>query len=106
MGRWTAGNGERRVRTVLHEMKTERQKREYWLAFLWFMVGMVAGTLTTLYPPADSGERCAALDREYTAYRHCLQTAGARNCRMTPSDFVRYYEVKYDLEHCHGPQTD
>ncbi len=36
--------------------------------------------------------------RELTAYRHCMQSAGKTRCQMTPQDFVRYYELKYQLE--------
>ena len=38
------------------------------------------------------------MQREYTAYRHCMQVAGKLQCHMTPQDFVRYYELKYKLE--------
>lgn len=35
---------------------------------------------------------------EYDAYRHCMQVAGQMKCSMTPKDFVRYYELKHQLE--------
>lgn len=39
-----------------------------------------------------------SVEQEYQAYRHCLQSAGQMQCRMTPQDFVRYYELKELLD--------
>lgn len=35
---------------------------------------------------------------EFEAYRLCMQSAGTTGCQMTPQDFVRYYELKHQLE--------
>ena len=38
----------------------------------------------------------AALRFELAAYRDCIEQA--QRCRMTPQDFIRYYELKHKLE--------
>lgn len=37
-------------------------------------------------------------EQEFEAYRLCMQSASTTRCTMTPQDFVRYYELKYQLE--------
>lgn len=39
-----------------------------------------------------------ALQLEYDAYRACMQSAGKTGCSMQPSHFIRYYEIKRELE--------
>ena len=36
---------------------------------------------------------------ELAAYRECM--VQAQRCRMTPQDFIRYYELKHQLEKEH-----
>lgn len=36
--------------------------------------------------------------REYAAYRDCIANASELHCHMEPLDFVRYYELKHQLE--------
>ena len=38
------------------------------------------------------------MQRKFDAYRLCMQSAGTNRCQMTPQDFIRYYELKYQLE--------
>jgi hypothetical protein len=83
-----------------------QQKRDYWHMLMGLILGMLIGVLSVFIPVDGRATDCAALDREYTAYRHCLQSAGKMRCKMTPTDFLRYYEVQYALENCHGPTTD
>ncbi len=66
---------------------------------LGWMFGLLAGSMLTIYsydltkePPIEK------LKLELAAYRHCLDQASKMQCRMTPQDFVRYYELKYQLE--------
>jgi len=56
-----------------------------WL--LSFPVGMYFANQNKLPP-----------EQEYAAYHHCMQQAGSLGCRMTPQDFVRYYQLKDQLE--------
>ena len=51
-------------------------------------------------PPLDLEPECDKLERQFTAYRHCLQDAGRMGCSMTPQDFISYYETKARLERC------
>ena len=46
-------------------------------------------------PPANAR---AERQLEFDAYRACLASAGRSGCKMTPQDFVRYYELKHALE--------
>ena len=61
--------------------------------FIWFGLGLAAG----LWINRDV-ETVDDMQSKYTAYRHCLQVAGAMACHMTPADFVEYYRIKNKLE--------
>lgn len=39
---------------------------------------------------------------ELEAYQLCMRSAGTTRCKMTPADFVRYYELKHQLENENG----
>jgi len=61
--------------------------------FTGFMLALLLGAIIDMQTP-----NIEARQLEFTAYRHCLQAAGANRCKMTPQDFVRYYELKHQLE--------
>lgn len=67
--------------------------------FSGFLLGWaVTGGVTYCHHPEIFTSDQAEMQRELTAYRHCLLAAGMNRCKMTPQDFVRYYELKYSLE--------
>jgi hypothetical protein len=61
----------------------------------FMLAGALMGTAMTLFmytPPAVD------LQIEFDAYRLCMQSASKTRCRMTPEDFVRYYQIKRILD--------
>ena len=62
---------------------------------LVFLVGLIVGgfLVDEMHRPDP-----AAQQLEFDAYRACLASAGRSGCKMTPQDFVRYYELKHALE--------
>ena len=64
------------------------------LCLAYFLAGAWSVSLYFQYSEPTPAE----LQREYDAYRHCLQMAAQTRCQMTPLDFVRYYELKHEIE--------
>lgn len=64
-------------------------------AMVIFSFGMLAGSLITI-AEYDIGSR-QDLERRVDAYRMCMQSAGTTRCRMTPEDFVDYYDLQHRL---------
>jgi len=60
-----------------------------------FIIGLICGLVWTY---GEDEPTRAELQREFDAYRACMQSAGQMRCSMQPSDFVRYYEIMYQLE--------
>lgn len=68
-------------------------------------IGIVIGFLLSLFlmlgiESLRQKPTCEQMTQRFTAYRHCLQVAGAKACRMTPENFIHYYDLKAELEHC------
>lgn len=57
------------------------------------IIGIVGGSTLAYWQthPTDKELRL-----EYTAYRHCMQQAST--CHMDVEDFIRYYQLKEELE--------
>lgn len=56
----------------------------------WMAIGAITLAVWQAYQPTP-------LQRvELAAYRECMTQAP--RCRMTPQDFIRYYELKHQLE--------
>lgn len=72
---------------------------KYFIGFMvgWIgMAGVFAGLHWMGFEVWEQPRLPARLELE--AYRLCMQTAGETQCKMTPQDFVRYYELKNQLE--------
>jgi hypothetical protein len=77
-----------RYRRVVENAMTMRN-------FAFMLAGALIGTAFAMFmqkpPPVD-------LQIEFDAYRLCMQSASKTRCRMTPEDFVRYYQIKRILD--------
>jgi hypothetical protein len=94
-------------------MNPQRDLFENMRAALWIIVVLLALILLTGCSPSSPAgifacheETRETLQDEHDAYRLCMQSAGSTGCRMTPQDFVRYYEIKRILESDDGNPQD
>ncbi len=60
-----------------------------------FMIGFLLGFLVSI-PMWYSLPKMPDPKLELAAYRDCMERP--QRCRMTPQDFIRYYEIKHQLE--------
>lgn len=84
--------------------RSEQDKRDYAHLFMGMIIGGVVTALGVWCQ--DVPELTVAPQDEYDAYRLCMQSAGKTRCSMTPQDFVRYYEIKRQLEQSDGETND
>ena len=57
-----------------------------------FLVGVIVTAL--LWPDYDDGPTLTEMQNEFAAYSMCMEST---NCRMTPEDFIDYYDLKYRI---------
>jgi hypothetical protein len=67
-----------------------------------FGFGFVTGTLITAATIGFLLSPALPPELELEAYQLCMQSASTTRCQMTPQDFVRYYELKHQLENDNG----
>ncbi len=56
------------------------------------LLGLIAGGL--LWPDGYGEPKLTEMQNEFAAYSMCMQST---NCRMTPEDFINYYDLKYRI---------